>query len=204
MRKIDVAYNPPLPFNGELKKSHEDMTLDELQKELSKSCAKCHGDYTICEECMGCLPGKMLINKLKDNPNEKAMKDKTRGIRKMYGMSPVKKQEMAKELFRDVLVSGDPVSYLVKKCGIDEKRAKERLAVYNKKYVYIRNKVRTMAGMGELKMTKLEPKKMSEIVPKNEKTVPELVAELEKERRDLLKRISEIDSALAIIKAKVG
>ncbi len=199
MRKSDVAYNPPLPLSGERKKKPEEMTLDELQKEILNTCAKCHGDYTICEDCRGCISGRILIDKLMDEP-----KDKTRGIRKMYHMSPAKKQEVAKELYREALLSGEPVGYLVKNCGIDEKRAKERLAVYNKKYPYVRDKVRRLAGMGELKMTKLEPKKMSEIAPKPDKTVPELVRELEQERRELLKRISEIDSALAIIKTKVG
>jgi len=199
MRKSDVAYNPPLPHNGEMPKKVEEMTLDELQKELLKTCAKCHGDYTICEGCMDCLPGRLLIDKLKENP-----KDRQRGIRKMYGLSPVKKQEIAKNLYRDALVSGDPVNYLVTQCGFDENSAKQRLYTYKRKYPDVRDKVRRLAGMGELKMTKLEPKKMSDIAPKQEKTVPELVSELEKERRDLLKRISEIDSALAIIKAKVG
>ena len=203
MRKFDVAYNPPLPDSGERKKEIEEMSLDELAKHIGEVCAKCHGDYTICDGCRGCREGRLLIDKLKEKPEGKLS-----GIRKMYGLSPAKKQEVARELFRDALRSEDPVKFLMEKCGIGERRAKNRLAVYKKKYVYDRNKVDTEKGLEKLK---LEPKKMVDIAPKKEQTVSDLVNKLVKERRELIterekidKRISEIDSALSVIRSAVG
>lgn len=192
MRKSDIAYNPPLPNNGEIPKAVEDMTLDELNKEIMKTCAKCHGDYTICEDCRGCQTGRLLVDKLKEGK-----KDKLAGIRVMYGMSPEHKQQIAKELFKKALMSGNPVQYLMQECGIDEKRAKDRLRVYKKKYAYIDKKLETLRGMAE--NVTLPKKKMVELVPKKEKTVSELVFSLKEERAKLMERIKEIDNALKVV-----
>ena len=195
MRKFDVAYNPPLPDGGEKKKTFEEMTLDELVKEIGKSCAKCHGDYTICEGCMGCLEGRILIDKLKDAP-----KDKFSGIRNMKNLSPVQKQEIAKNLYHDALMADDPIKFLMEECGISKKNAIQRFSAYKKKYGYVRHRAEVEKAFG----TKLEPKKMVEIVPDKHGTVDELVRKLTKEREDLVKRISQIDSALRVIKSAVG
>jgi len=206
MRKSDVAYNPPLPSNGELPKKVEEMSLDELNKEILRTCAKCHGDYTICEECRDCQAGRLLVDKLKEAP-----KDKLSGVRKMYGLSPVKKQEIAKELYRMALLSDDPVQYLIDECGITKERAKIRLSKYRKKYHYVFDRVMVEKKLGSVKSVKLEPKKMVDIAPKKELTVMELLKELKKERDRLMedrekieKRISEIDSALSVIESAVG
>lgn len=195
MRAYDVAYNPPLPDNGERKKKFKDMSLDEMAKELGKSCAKCHGDFTICEGCMGCEEGRTVITILKGDNN------KLSGIMKMKEMSPVEKQEMARQLYREALKSEDPVKYLIDKCGITQERAKARLAVYRKKYSYDRRKVEVEKSLGG----KLPQKKMTDIVPvEKKKTVDELVESLKEEREKLMARIRDIDSALGVIKSAVG
>ena len=196
MRKFDVAYNPPLPDGGERKKTLEEMTLDELAKRIGGVCAKCHGDYTICEGCRGCVEGRMLVDKLNGEP-----KDKMSGVRKMYHLNPAQKQEEARKLYREALMSDDPIKYIMEKCGVDKASAKKRFSVYKKKYHYDRDKVAVEKAFGK---ASVEPKKMVDITPKREKTVPELIKELEKERNELVKRLSEIDSALTIIRGKVG
>ena len=196
MRKSDIVYNPPLPYVANDLKRVEDMSLEELNNRILKTCAKCHGDYTICEGCMGCDEGRMLIMKLKEEP-----KNKLSGILKMKNMSPVAKQEEAKKLYRDALLSGDPVEYLMKACEITEERAKSRLSVYKKKYRYIGDKLRTLRGMAEHVV--MEPKKMVELVPKveekKEQTVTELVESMKDEKAKLMERIREIDNALKVI-----
>ena len=194
MRKFDVAYNPPLPDSGERRKTPDEMTMDELAKRIGMVCAKSHGDYTICEGCMGCLEGRTLIEKLKGETV-----DKVAGLRKLYGISPAKKQEMARELYMGALMSDDPVKYLMEKCGIDKKKAKMRMYRYREKYGYVRDKVHIEKGLSE------------QIVKRSEKTIGEVIADLEHEvsalemeRKRIDKRVLEINSALSVLRAVAG
>ena len=208
MRKDDVAFNPPLPNNGEIKKSIEEMDVDELQKLIRNSCVKCRGDFTVCENCKGCLEGRLIIDKLIDNP-----KKNVEGILKMKNMSPVEKQELAKKRYHDALMSDEPVQYVVKVCGCTVGQAKSRMYQWSKKYPNVREKVAFEKAHPDkfVDGKPLIPKKMVELVPKKEQTVDELVAKLQKERNSLTvevekieKRIEEIESTLRVIKSMVG
>ncbi len=217
MRKDGIPYNPPLPNDGRIKKSFDEMTVDELEKVVVDVCGKNHGDITVCESCMGCMEGRTLIEKL----NEENKKDKLRGIRKLYGISPVEKQRIAKEIYIKALLSKDPVEYMMQNCEIDEKRAKERLRAYAKKYHYEKDKIERMKSFGEEGqkviekiVENIEKPVESYVIPIKERkaqTVDDLVVKLEKERIDLMgqidklsERLGKIESALSVIKVEVG
>ena len=205
MRKSDVAYNPPLPASGERKKNVDEMDVNELGKEILRTCAKCHGDFTICEGCMQCKAGRKLINMLKGKTEVN-----TEGIMQMKHMSPAEKQEKAKKLYHDALMSDDPVQFLMNICGIDEKKAKLRMAQYKCKYKNVAYKTRVEKAYPD----KFENGKVKEECIKETyklSTVGELMRKLKEERSDLgkkrdeiEKRIADIESTLNVIRSLAG
>ena len=214
MRKCDVAFNPPLPNNGEIKKPIEEMDVDELQKLIGTSCVKCRGDFTVCESCKGCLEGRLIIDKLRENSHKAKVID---GIMKMKNLSPAEKQDLAKQKYHDALMSDDPVKFIMVNCHCTEKQAKSRMYNWKIKYPDVKRKVDVEKAYpdkfkdGKVKEEFLPKKKMVELVPKKEQTVDELVAKLQKERNSLkaevekmLTRVDEINSTLRVIKSMVG
>ena len=197
MRKYDIAYNPPLPNNGEIPKEIDEMSIDELEKRITDVCGKCGGDCTVCETCMGCLEGRTLVNLI----NDVQAVDPMRGVRAMYGLSPAKKQEIAKRIYMDALTSGNPVEYIMKHCNLDRKNAQHRLSAYRKKYGHIMEFEEKMQNEPKDNIVKVPEKKIENEV------MDSLIIKLEKERVSLMKqvdemnrRIDKIDSAISIIR----
>ena len=91
MRRYDVAYNPPLPFNGEKQKPIEEMNIDELKKEIRRTCAKSYGDFDVCRTCKGCEAGRMLT-KMMGEQKKVAVNRNVTGLVEMKKMSPDEKQ----------------------------------------------------------------------------------------------------------------
>ena len=105
------------------------------------------------------------------------------GILKMKNLPVEEKMAIARKTYADAMKSGDPVKYIMDKDGISMKQARARIYQYRHKY-------------GD-SWKEHEEKPIAEV---KTITVDELVNSLLVEKKELEKRIVDIDNAINVIR----